>query len=126
LATSQQLRPLAGKWAGVIETYEGLIPIGLQIDGDGGACLRVGRQPEAVLEDGRFTAGWLEALFDAQVPIADTLRRAHKLRLVAHSEDRRLRGVAVALSHFDEPDLAARGQRCGNALAHWTSLERSR
>lgn len=114
--------PLAGEWAGTIDTHLGVRMLRLSVRPDGAAYARVDAQPWALVNDARFEDGFLRGSVTASVGNPDAERMPYdlqlELKLRGEGKNAVLNGGVVARSRVTR-------QRLGHALTHWAQLTRT-
>lgn len=106
---------LTGRWSGVVETYEGKLPMVLEFHGRRDVHVRLGNQLWTLVNRPRFRGGELTGVFNGDLGVEDANRTKHQLRLDLRLRgDDTLNGAVIALS---VPAI-----RSGNALSFWTEL----
>jgi CubicO group peptidase (beta-lactamase class C family) len=116
---------LVGLWDGLIDTYEGEVPITVEIEGSGSIYVTLGEQPRTLLRDasyeddfpefmsagdGPFLRGW----FQSELATGDVQRgKPCRLWLELKLRDQMLSGSLIAFSQRDMPT---------GPLAHWVVL----
>lgn len=100
--TGLSLRPeWVGEWRGRIQTYEGNVPLTLDIQPDGAVEVSLGDEPATPLRSVSFRAGRLVGRFAGMIPAEETRRHPHNVLLDLRLRDGRLAGAATALA--EEP-----------------------
>ena len=89
---------LVGEWTGELRTYQGATPVRLAVHRDGDIHVRVGSQPEAVLDGPSFRSGVLTGRLAATIPTEDAARYPHYVTLNLWLRDGILSGSASALT----------------------------
>jgi CubicO group peptidase (beta-lactamase class C family) len=118
---------LTGRWQGRVHTYEGDLPMTLDIKASGDVHVRIGGDPkfpsrstvrmEALLNDVKFQDGELTGKTLSQIETTDTARYPHTVSLYLKQRGQVLNGVATAVSRYD--GLWIYG------LPYWTELKKS-
>lgn len=106
---------LAGKWTGTVLTYQGSIPITLEISSDGLARGQVGKQPIADLADASLEPSELYGRLVGDPTMADAPPYRYLLEL-----DLFLRGDDLVGAATSRPLPG----EAGDELPHWVSLTR--
>ncbi len=107
---------LTGVWTGEVVTYEGTLPVVVAVRESGAVHVRLGPQPWTLLNDARFSDGFLRGFFAGDIGTEDVNRRSYNLRLEVKKRGDVLNGALIGISLPDN--------RIGNALAHWIELRR--
>lgn len=125
-ATAAGFQPaprLIGTWQGAVHTYEGDLPMRLQVFPSGDVHVRIGkpRFPWAEVEDAllnhiRFVDAELTGTTLAQIETSDTRRYPHTVALSLILRGDVLSGQATAVSRFDGVWIYA--------LPYWTELKK--
>jgi hypothetical protein len=118
---------LVGSWRGLVHTYEGEIPLVLEIGESGGIYATLGEQPRTLLQNvsyqdnlphvlnaggGPFLRGWMRSEFET----ADVNRgRPYKLWLELKLRENVLNGSLIA---FSQREIYT------GPLAHWVELRK--
>ncbi|HEY2839377.1 MAG TPA: serine hydrolase domain-containing protein [Pirellulales bacterium] len=110
------LKPLTGRWKGIVHTYEKDLPIELWVQEDGDVHVKLDDQLETLLTGARFRDGWLRGRLRANLGTEDVNRTKHELHLEVKLRDDVLNGSLIATS-YREP-------RVGNALTHWIEVKK--
>jgi CubicO group peptidase (beta-lactamase class C family) len=97
---------LRGAWRGHVHTYEGAVPITLEIRSDGEVHVRLADEARVTLEPTAFRADGLVGRFAGPLPTGDALRHPHTLRLDLRLRDGRLAGQASAMAATEEIHFA--------------------
>jgi len=87
-----------GAWDGSIHTYEGSVPLSLDVDLDGIVRVRLGDGAAKKLESVSFEEGRLRGSFSGTIPTEDTLRHAHVIMLDLRLSDDTMSGSATAVA----------------------------
>ncbi len=118
---------LIGSWEGTVHTYEGVVPLALEVDEAGMIRAQLGEHPRTLLQSvsyqddlsqflntggGPYLRGWIEA----ELATADVDRgRPYKLWLELKLRDTVLTGSLIAFSQREIPT---------GPLTHWVELKR--
>ncbi len=118
----QPAAELVGTWQGRVETYEGDAPLTLDVRAGGKVFATLGTEERRRVRRPTVDAnGFLKGTFTGILPSEDVERRAPpsgaRLGLDLRLEGNSLRGALMAFTPGDK-------NKIGNALSHWTSLER--
>ena len=118
---------LAGVWDGEIETYEGVVPLHLDVRPDGDVHARVGRQFRTLVNRLRWDGRRLTGAMFGDLGTEDARRRLphHLLVDLRPREGGVLDGTVTAMSDVFEGEGGAPGRRVGNALSHRVRLARA-
>ncbi|WP_129779495.1 serine hydrolase domain-containing protein [Peristeroidobacter soli] len=118
---------LTGRWQGRVHTYEGDLPMTLDIEASGDVHVRIGGDPKfpsrstvrmaALLNDVKFKDGELTGKALSQIETTDTARHPHTVSLYLKQRGQVLNGVATAVSLYD--GLWIYG------LPYWTELKKT-
>ncbi len=111
------LDTLAGKWQGIVHTYERDLPVTLLVQPDGDVHFKIEGQLETLLNRPRFHDNWLRGRVTADLRTADTARTPYDLQLEVKLRDGVLGGSLTAMSRP--------AARAGNALTHWIELRKT-
>lgn len=103
-----------GLWRGRIVTYQGDVPIELDIHADGDVHAKVGNGLPTLLSGASFNAGVLTGTLAARIGTADTERYDYEVSLWLTLRGNVMNGSATAQGD-DRP-------RVRSSLAHWTQL----
>lgn len=116
----------AGRWVGAAETYEGLVPVELEVQESGTVTARVGDNPSADVElfGADAAKGTLVGLADGEVPTSDARREPHRLAFDLTWRGDVLTGVLCSASQPNEPQGSTPGSRGENMVAYWCELRR--
>lgn len=107
---------LVGTWTGALHTWQGEVPVRLEVRPDGDVHARVGDQLEAVVNGVELEDGLLSGALWGHVPTPDVMRRPrHHLQLELLLRDGTLRGQLTAAT-WTEPTHYA--------LSSYVELER--
>jgi CubicO group peptidase (beta-lactamase class C family) len=117
---------LVGRWQGKVHTYEGDLPMTLNIMASGDVHVRIGGDPkfggrstvrmEALLNDVKFKDGELTGKTLSQIETSDTARHPHTVSLYLKQRGQVLNGSSTAVSLYD--GLWIYG------LPYWTELKK--
>ncbi len=107
---------LAGVWTGEVVTYESTLPVVVAVQESGAVHIQLGAQPWTLLNDARFSDGFLRGFFAGDIGTEDVNRRPYNLRLEVKQRGDVLNGSLIGISLPDN--------RIGNALTHWIELRR--
>jgi hypothetical protein len=108
---------LLGAWNGRVHTHQGDLPLTLTVQASGDVHAKLGDQLETVVNDVSFSDGLLTGKMTGEIGTEDAKRLPYYLHLsLKLREEMRLTGTMVARSHV--------AQRLGNALSHWTELQK--
>ncbi len=107
---------LTGVWTGEVVTYESTLPVVLAVRESGAVHIQLGAQPWTLLNDARFSDGFLRGFFAGDIGTEDVNRRPYNLRLEVKQRGDVLNGSLIGISLPDN--------RIGNALTHWIELRR--
>ena len=112
-----QLAPMTGRWTGAILTYDGSVPVSLEISADGSARGQVGEQPLSNLANTSLTPRHFYGQLPGTSAIVDAPSHPHTLELdlAIHGDD--LVGAATT--------GPLPGQD-GDAFPHWVKLTRAK
>jgi len=110
------LDTLAGKWQGIVHTYERDLPVTLLVQPDGDMHFKFEGQLETLLNRPRYRDGWLRGRVTADLRTPDTARTPYDLQLEVKLRDDVLGGSLTAMSRP--------AARAGNALTHWIELRK--
>ena len=118
---------LTGLWSGLIDTYEGEVPLAVEIGGSGGVHVTLGDEPRTQILDlsyqgdfpafmsvggGPFLRGW----FPGELATSDVQRgQPCRLWLELTLRDQTLSGSLIAFSQREMPT---------GPLAHWVALRK--
>lgn len=114
----RDLQTLAGKWEGLVHTYERDLPITLEVQQDGDVHVQFEGQLATLLNGVRYRDGWLRGRTGGDLRTADTARTPYDLHLEVRLREDVLGGSLTAISR-----PASRG---GNALTHWIELRKKK
>ena len=119
------LKSLAGKWEGVVETYEESLPVSLEFALDGEIKARLGSQFRTLVNDVKWSGDRLTGAMHGDLRTADARRRPGYIALDVRPRGDVIDGSATAITDNRENEGGAPGRRAGNALSHWIRLERA-
>jgi CubicO group peptidase (beta-lactamase class C family) len=97
--TSAAFKPTAevlGEWTGTIRTWEGKVPLTLVVQPDGNVHVRMGSEPQALLNQVLWRNNNLRGRFSGTMPTSDTRRWPHSILLNLRLRDGTLSGMATA------------------------------
>lgn len=114
---------LVGTWQGAVHTYEGNLPMRLQVFPSGDVHVRIGKprfpwvgEEDALLNHVAFADAELTGTTLAQIETSDTKRYPHTVSLSLVLRGNVLNGQATAVSRFDGVWIYA--------LPYWTELRK--
>lgn len=87
---------LVGTWEGALHTYEGRVPMRLEVRRDGEVRVRLAGQLEALLNFALVERHRIAGRFAATIPTTDARRHVHSVLLDLRLRDGRLSGPATA------------------------------
>ena len=108
---------LLGTWQGGVATFSGETPLTLQFREDGDLHARLGDHWWTLVNEPRFTDGWLTGTLRGELPVDPTLHAPYDLHLDLKRRDDVLNGAVIAQTRP--------GERIGDALSHWAELRRA-
>ncbi len=106
---------LAGIWRGKLVTYQGEIPLVLDVKEENDVHVRLGDQLETLLDGARFRDGWLRGRFAGDLGTDDDRGRDYQLHLEAKLRGNSLSGPITAITL---PDAWG-----SSAVSHWVELK---
>jgi len=92
---------LAGEWSGTLRTYQGAVPMRLQIKTEGSIQAWIGDQPGASVTNASFSDGRVSGTFAARIPTGDAGRWPHNVSLGLLLSGDKLAGEVTANSTAD-------------------------
>lgn len=114
----QPTAELLGEWSGKVHTYEGELPIRLNVFASGDVHVQIGSQRTTLLNDVTFQSGRLKGYVLSQIPTEDTQRHPHEVALDLTLRGSVLNGSVAANSIPDPRWTWIYG------LPHWTELQK--
>jgi CubicO group peptidase (beta-lactamase class C family) len=115
---------LVGEWEGTVLTMSGERPLTLWFHPDGDVVARYAGQLRSLVNDAALVDGRVIGRFLGDIDTPDCSYRPHYLQLDLGWEGDVLQGALLAVTL--PSDSGTPGRRVGNALNHWTRLERVR
>lgn len=109
---------LLGAWSGRIQTYEGELPIKMNVLAGGDVHVQIGSQLETLLNKVSFAKGVLSGSTLSQIDTSDTRRHPHTVQLTLTLRGDVLNGDAMAVSVPDPKWTWIYG------LPHWVELSK--
>lgn len=109
---------LLGRWVGTIHTYERELPVQLNVLASGAVHVRIGSQPQALLNQVSFDNGLLRGVAASQIDTEDTRRYPHTVGFSLRLRGPVLNGAALANS------VSAPSVSWIYNLPHWMELRR--
>ncbi|HEV3136883.1 MAG TPA: serine hydrolase domain-containing protein, partial [Pirellulales bacterium] len=107
---------LVGRWKGRLATYQGELPLVLDIKDSGDVHVRLDKQLETLLNNPSFHEGFLHGRFAGDIGTDDARGRRYHLHLDVKLRDQALNGPVTAITLPD-----GRGT---SAVTHWLELKR--
>ena len=107
---------LLATWAGTVHTDNGEIPFSLQFQEDGDIHARLGNQLETLINTSRFNNNILTGRLCGSIGTEDAAKHPYHLQVNLTLRGDALNGVLTVIS--------TPSGRSGNALSHWTELNR--
>jgi hypothetical protein len=124
--STKVIASIAGTWDGVVETYEGPVPLHLDVRAHDDVHARLGRQFRTLVNRLRWDGERLTGAMFGDLGTEDARRRPHHVLLdLRPRAGGLLDGTVTAMSDVFEGEGGAPGRRVGNALSHRVRLERS-
>jgi CubicO group peptidase (beta-lactamase class C family) len=105
----------SGRWTGSIVTYQGDVPLVLNIGPAADVKARVGNEPEQPLDQISYANGVLTGRLPGRIPTPDASRHPHAILVNLRLRGRQLTGFVAAIDA---------GRRGHFALSSWASLIR--
>jgi hypothetical protein len=112
---------LLGLWIGNVETYEGDVPIALNIRAAGSALATLNGH-EHEIEQLQLASGRLVGNCDGNMGTSDTAGSPHRIHLDLNPYAGTLSGCALTVGTNQNGQGGAPGKRYGNALPYWCEL----
>nr|MDQ2731671.1 beta-lactamase family protein [Armatimonadota bacterium] len=123
-APADDFTAVNGKWSGSLHTYNGNLPVSINISPSGEAIAQIGNAPAAAIEALGFRDDCLTGVTDGCIETEDTDRYPYRLHLDLRLREDILNGAITAQTHQDGPYGGAPGKRQGSALSSWVELRR--
>jgi CubicO group peptidase (beta-lactamase class C family) len=114
-APSPDMSSLMGTWKGRVHTYCGLLSLMIRVKDPEDIHVRLGEQPEVVLNDAKYEGGILTGVMQGDVGTPDARRRPYRLHLELTRRGGALCGSAAVISLPTSR---------GGAMEYWTELKR--
>lgn len=112
------LASAAGTYKGVIQTYEGELPVTLWVLPSGDIHLQIDKQLKSLVNDPHYDNGWIRGRLLGEISTADCRRYPHDLMLDLKHRGERITGTVTA--------IARPVPRGGYALPHGIDVRREK
>ena len=98
-SAGDQVREFNGRWTGTLRTWQGELPMSLEIQSDGDVHVELGTQLTTVLNEIVFSAGRLAGRFTGHIPTSDAMRHPqHEVQLNVRVNGGRMVGQVSAIT----------------------------
>jgi hypothetical protein len=106
-----------GLWNGKIVTYEGDVPVTMQVDQDNGFRIKIDDDDETQIETSVLSGNFLLGYFTGTIPTSDGINHSDKIRLAIVRDGDVLYGQATIDHSIEELDVKYE-------LSSWIKLEK--